>query len=79
LPGGTSNPFLIADLNNLESVIDPSHQLEINVILRSKSQAIVTLMLSVFFLCLKGADFSEAIEIGMWVPSMAPRQFLKNG
>ena len=71
--------MLMADLNTLESVADPSHPLETSVILRSKSQAIITLMLSVFFLFLKGAVFSEAMEIGMWVPSMAPRQFLKNG
>jgi hypothetical protein len=36
-------------------------------------------MLSVDFLFLKGAAFSEAIEIGMWVPPMAPRQSLKKG
>ena len=71
--------MLIADLNTLESIADPSHPLETNVILRSKSQAIITLMLSVFFLFLNREAFSEAIEIGMWVPSMAPRQFLKNG
>jgi hypothetical protein len=65
LPGGTWKPLLIADRRTLESVADPSHPLEMKEMLRSKSHATITLMLSVPFLFLKGEAFSEAMEIGI--------------
>ncbi|WVZ89825.1 LOW QUALITY PROTEIN: hypothetical protein U9M48_036183, partial [Paspalum notatum var. saurae] len=56
-------PLFIADLRTLASVADPSHPVDINMILRSKSQAIITFWLRVPFLFRNGAALSEDIDI----------------
>jgi hypothetical protein len=53
------------DFKTLKSVVEPSPPVEKKVIFKSKSQATITLMLSVPFLFLKGEAFSEEIEIGI--------------
>jgi hypothetical protein len=57
--------LLIADLRTLESVANPSQPIEMKMMLRLKTHATITLMLSVPFLFLKEEAFSRAMEIGI--------------
>jgi len=77
-PSGTRKPRSKADLRTLASVAELSQPDEMKVKFRSKSHASIIFWLRVPFLFPYGACLSWEMVIGIWVPSIAPRQFWKS-